>query len=204
VSEAEQPSLESRAVEVAGLVSRYTQPHRRYHNLNHVDAVLAWVDELAVTEELTAEQRETARLAAWFHDAVYDPAAADNEEQSALLAESTLTEVGASLQAVVEVARLVRLTATHEVEAADAVGAVLCDADLAILAARPDRYDAYSASIRAEYAFVPDDDFRAGRTDVLKRLLDRPSLYATATARDRWELAARANIEQELGALTVD
>lgn len=194
-------SLESRAVAAAGLVARYTQSHRRYHNLNHVDAVLACVDDLAAAESLDDEQRECTRLAAWFHDAVYDPSASDNEEQSALLAENTLTEAGASLQTVVEVARLVRLTSTHDTEAMDITGAVLCDADLAILASRPDRYDSYAASVRAEYAFVPDDEFRAGRAEILQRLLDRPTLYVTTTARDRWERAARANIEQELAAL---
>jgi predicted metal-dependent HD superfamily phosphohydrolase len=195
------PPLEDRAVSAAGLRERYDEPHRRYHDLRHIDTVLALVDELAAAEDLGDDQRAVLRLAAWFHDAVYDPTATDNEESSALLAETTLTEVGASLGVVVEVARLVRLTTAHEVAADDRVGAVLCDADLAVLASRPDRYDAYAAAVRQEYAFVPDQQFRTGRAEVLQRLLARDRLYATEAARSRWERSARANLEHELATL---
>jgi len=199
-----EPPLEDRAVDAAGLRERYDEPHRRYHDLRHIETVLTLVDELAAAEDLGDDQRAVLRLAAWFHDAVYDPTATDNEESSALLAETTLTEVGASLGVVVEVARLVRLTTAHEAAADDLVGAVLCDADLAVLASRPDRYDAYSAAVRQEYAFVPDEQFRAGRAEVLQRLLARDRLYATEAARSRWERSARANLEHELATLVTD
>ena len=198
------PPLEDRAVDAAGLRERYDEPHRRYHDLRHIETVLTLVDELAAAEDLGDDQRAVLRLAAWFHDAVYDPTATDNEESSALLAETTLTEVGASLGVVVEVARLVRLTTAHEAAAGDRVGAVLCDADLAVLASRPDRYDAYSAAVRQEYAFAPDEQFRTGRAEVLQRLLARDRLYATEAARSRWERSARANLEHELATLVTD
>jgi predicted metal-dependent HD superfamily phosphohydrolase len=170
----------------AGLLRRYDEPHRRYHNVQHLAEVLDHLDEL--------DAADAVRLAAWFHDAVYDPSRADNEERSAVLAEESL----AGHPAVAEVARLVRLTATHDPAGDDRDGAALCDADLAILGADPERYAAYAAAVREEYAAVPDEAFRAGRADVLRRLLSRPSLFRTAPARRRWEAAARHNMETEL------
>ena len=78
---------------------------------------------------------------------------------------------------------------------------MLYDADLAILAAAPDRYAEYAADVRREYAAAPDADFAAGRSQVLRSLLDRPSVYATEYGRDRWERLARANVEAELSVL---
>jgi predicted metal-dependent HD superfamily phosphohydrolase len=178
----------------ADLLRRYGEPHRRYHTTEHLAAVLDHVDELAAE----AGDAEAVRLAAWFHDAVYDPSRGDNEERSAVLAERMLADTDLPAETIAEVARLVRLTTTHDPRDDDRNGAVLCDADLAILAAPPDRYAAYAASVREEYAAVPDDAFRAGRAEVLRSLLELPALFRTAPARERWEAAARHNLQTEL------
>jgi predicted metal-dependent HD superfamily phosphohydrolase len=178
----------------ADLLRRYGEPHRRYHTTEHLAAVLDHVDELAAE----AGDAEAVRLAAWFHDAVYDPSRGDNEERSAVLAERMLADTDLPAETIAEVARLVRLTTTHDPRDDDHNGAVLCDADLAILAAPPDRYAAYAASVREEYAAVPDDAFRAGRAEVLRSLLELPALFRTAPARERWEAAARHNLQTEL------
>ncbi|MFC3821473.1 metal-dependent phosphohydrolase [Planomonospora venezuelensis] len=175
------------------LIARYAEPHRKYHTTAHLEAVLAHVDALAPH----ADNPDLVRLAAWFHDAVYDPRRGDNEERSARLAERALPEMGLPPEEVAAVARLVRLTVTHAPEPSDADGAVLCDADLAILAAPPDLYAAYAAAVREEYAFVPDDAFRAGRAAVLRSLLDLPAIFRVSGA----EAAARANIREELDRL---
>ncbi|GAA3117985.1 hypothetical protein GCM10010466_06180 [Planomonospora alba] len=177
------------------LISRYGEPHRRYHTTAHLEAVLGHVDALAAH----AGSPDLVRLAAWFHDAVYDPQRGDNEERSARMAERALPELGLPPAAVATVARLVRLTVTHDPAPDDADGAVLCDADLAILAAPPEVYAAYAAAVREEYAFVPDEAFRAGRADVLRSLLDLPMIFRTVGA--GWEEAARANIRAELDRL---
>jgi predicted metal-dependent HD superfamily phosphohydrolase len=140
-------------------------------------------------------------LAVWFHDAVYDPRATDSEEASAELAERSLPAVGAAPATVAEVARLVRLTATHDPAPGDGAGALLCDADLSILAADPARYDAYAAAVRREYGHVPDDAFRIGRAEVLRHLLGLPVLYRAVPERAEWEVRARANLTPELSTL---
>ncbi|GAB2549753.1 hypothetical protein GCM10027167_65400 [Nocardia heshunensis] len=180
------------------LVRRYSEPHRRYHTVEHLAAMLAVIEDLAAD----AEDLDAVRYAAFFHDAVYAMDGSDNEEASARLAETTLPTLGVDPDTVAEVARLVRLTGGHHPDPADRNGAVLCDADLAILAADPASYAAYTAAVRAEYAHVPDNLFRPGRAAVLKALAEQPELFRTPTARARYETAARANLSAEIAALT--
>ncbi|MFB4310461.1 HD domain-containing protein [Actinomadura sp. GTD37] len=176
------------------LDERYGEPHRRYHTRDHLAAVLDLVDELAGH----AADPAAVRLAAWFHDAVYDPERADNEERSAKLADRMLADTDLAPARVREVVRLVELTTTHAPDDDDRNGQVLCDADLAILGAEPDAYAAYAAAVREEYAFVPDEFFRAGRAEVLNGLLALPKLFHTPAARERFEEHARTNIRTEL------
>ena len=181
----------------ADLLRRHVEPHRRYHDVRHLAEVLDGVDELAEH----AADPDAVRLAAWFHDAVYDvraPAGA-SEAASADLAASVLGSLGHP--GVGAVVRLVRLTATHDPAADDADGQVLCDADLRVLAADDVRYAEYARDVRAEYAHVPDADFAVGRAAVMGALLAHDRLYATATARGRWESRARANVGAELARL---
>jgi predicted metal-dependent HD superfamily phosphohydrolase len=168
--------------------------------------VLAEVARLLAHEpEADAEAIE---LAAWFHDAVYDvraPAGA-SEEASARLAVDEVRAAGGSAALASEVARLVRLTAGHSVDAGDRSGAVLVDADLWILSAPPVRYDRYVAAVRAEYAHVADDGWRTGRGRILDRFLAAASageLYAAGPEADRVERRTRAvaNLTRERDAL---
>ncbi len=178
----------------AALLGRWAEQHRGYHDLAHLDEVLARVGTL----EAEAGDADTVRLAAWFHDAVYDPTAQDNEDRSADLATTTLSGLDLAPGRVAEVARLVRLTATHGVGPGDGDGAVLCDADLAVLASDGLRYTSYVEGVRREYAHLDDATFAAGRAKVLTRLLDRPALFRTVHGHATWEQRARANVAAEL------
>ena len=182
------------------LKRRYRDPARGYHDLLHLREVLERVDVLLAADTGILD-RDALVLAAWYHDAVYDTLG-DNEERSAALAESELAGSGVRPETVAEVARLVRLTATHRADASDRSGQVLCDADLGILAADDDRYRGYAAGVRREYAAVPEAEFRAGRAAVLRDLAGRDALFGTDHARREWEQAARANLDRELRELT--
>jgi predicted metal-dependent HD superfamily phosphohydrolase len=179
------------------LLEAYAEPGRGYHDLRHLGEVLDRLDELATDDRFDGS---AVVLAAWFHDAVYDgrPGA---EERSALLAAGTLGEAGLSPDAVGEVVRLVRLTEHHRPDPSDAAGCALVDADLAILAAPPDRYAEYVAGVRREYAAYSDAEFRRGRAAVLADLAARETLFHTSHARRHWEEAARGNLARELAAL---
>jgi predicted metal-dependent HD superfamily phosphohydrolase len=176
------------------LLACWAEPHRRYHTTDHLVAVLDHIDVL----EPHAADPAVVRLAAWFHDAVYRPDRSENEERSAALAIRALPEAGLPPGPTAEVARLVRLTVTHDPRPADVNGEVLCDADLAVLAGPPGEYAGYAAAVRAEYGFVPDDAFRAGRAAVLRELLALPALFRTPHGARHWEAAARHNLATEL------
>ena len=181
------------------LLGCWSAPHRHYHTVAHLTAVLDVVDAHA---DLAAAA-DRVRLAAWLHDAVYDPRALGeaNERDSAEFAVGLLGTLGVPAGTAADVARLVGLTAGHATDDDDPDGALLCDADLAVLAGAPERYAEYTAAIRREYAHVPDADFRAGRATVLRALLELPALYRLAPLAARWEEPARANLEAELATL---
>jgi len=182
------------------VLRRWTEPHRRYHNTRHLVEVFWALEELEQVDEISADEAVVARVAAWFHDAVYDPraTAGANESDSADLARELLPGLDVDPDQVEQIASLVLLTAGHDGEAPDGLTRSFLDADLWILAAEPRRFDAYCAQIRAEYAHVPDPAYRAGRAALLEDLRDRPALYRTAHARAQWEPRARNNLDREL------
>lgn len=181
-------------VEGAGmdLLRRWSEPTRSYHDRTHLTEVL---DRLAEIGDAGADAAVT-RLAAWFHDAVYAAQPGQDEVASAELARHELKALGVGDDVAERVAALVLVTADHGAD--DDEARALCDADLAVLAAGPERYRSYVAGVRREYAHVPDEDFRAGRAAVLAGLLARDELFGTAHGRRHWETGARANIAAEL------
>lgn len=183
-------------VEGAGvdLLRRWREPHRAYHDLEHLDEVLGRLDELGCGAP-------DVLLAAWFHDAVYDGRPGLDEAASADLAAAELAALGVPIRTVERVVALVHVTATHDAAPGDRGAAALCDADLAVLAAEGDRYARYAAGVRREYAHVDDRTFASGRAAVLRRLLERPALFRTAHGAQQWEARARANLRGELEGL---
>ena len=179
--------------EWAAVISAWSEPHRRYHDLAHLAAVLGLVGELAGA----AADPDAVRLAAWYHDIAYDPERTDNEEVSAGRARAGLRGLVPE-ERITEVERLVLLTAGHDPAPDDANGAVLCDADLAVLASPPDAYARYASAVRQEYGHLSDEEFTAGRIAVLEHLLALPDLYRTPEAVRQWADRARANLTAEL------
>lgn len=189
---------DARAIDTGrAVLEAWAQPHRRYHSLAHLRDILVRVEELADH----ADDADAVRLAAWYHDAVYD-GLPDDEERSAQRAEQDLSRLRVEGPLVDEVARLVRMTVTHDPAPGDRNGEVLSDADLAALAVPRESYRHNTAAIRAEYGHVPDEVFRKGRTQVLVALLAGPGVFRTPSGRQRWEQAAQRNLRAELATLS--
>ncbi|MCC3275562.1 MULTISPECIES: DUF4031 domain-containing protein [unclassified Arthrobacter] len=178
------------------LLDRWNEPHRRYHDRRHLLQVLEALDLLTGS----SVPRPVA-LAAWFHDAVYACRPGEDEEASACLAEDLLAAAGEDPAAVAECARLVRLTAAHAPDPGDHHGALLVDADLSVLARDPARYRSYRQAVRAEYAHLSAEDFRAGRRRVVAHLAAAEPLFCTEAGRRHWEARARHNLGGELSEL---
>jgi predicted metal-dependent HD superfamily phosphohydrolase len=168
------------------LVARWSEPHRHYHDLAHLQACLDEIDE------------PVAELAAWGHDAIYDPRSQLNEERSALLLTDLLHRCAVPSEAIAEAARLVRLTKGHAVTPEDRRGQMLADADLNVLTRPWPSYLSYVDTVRREYVHVPEEVWRAGRAAVLQSLLDLPAIFHLHPEREE---LARSNLKRELNQL---
>ncbi|GAA5172693.1 hypothetical protein [Viridibacterium curvum] len=176
---------------------RYAEPHRRYHTQQHVDDLLA---ELRRTPE-PVQDRAVVEAAIWFHDAIYDTRRQDNEALSAELAASALADAGWQAAPIARVVTLIRATADHMAAAQDPDAALFLDLDLAILGADAKTYDAYAHGVRAEFGWVSEADYRAGRTRVLTRFLSQSRLYRTAYYAGQLDILACDNLQRELARL---
>ena len=178
---------------LAEVEAAWQEPHRAYHSIDHLEHGLAL---LAEYRHLAARPAEL-ELAWYFHDLVYDPLRADNEEQSATKAKAALLGAGAAAALAERVGELI-LHTKHTAEPPDPDSRLLIDIDLAILGAEPERYDAYERAIRDEYGFVPARLFRKKRREILAAFLARPRIYATPQLFERFEKNARENLQRAL------
>jgi predicted metal-dependent HD superfamily phosphohydrolase len=181
------------------LVAAYTAPERHYHNLEHLAEMFRVVGRLSAR----VEQPAALHLAVWFHDAVYDSRAKDNEKRSGELAADLLGPIGVPASAIDRIVQMIWAT-QHTVGAVPPAARdtrVLLDADLAILGASEHRYARYAADIRREYAWVPDPDYRTGRARVLQHFLAAPRIYLTDMMFEEGEERARDNLRGELAML---
>lgn len=185
---------------LASLVARYQEPHREHHNLDHILYMLALYGNGCMPfPYMNDSWREAIVWSVWYHDAIYDPTAHNNEELSALLAEKELVEMGVDDLIVLDVMRLVRSTITHAPVRSDEL--ILSDLDLAILGAPRERYKRYAVEVRGEYSHVPSDLWRneeVGRPAILRSFLERPQIFQFL--KDR-EVQARSNMNWELSQL---
>ncbi|HEX7816460.1 N-methyl-D-aspartate receptor NMDAR2C subunit [Dyella sp.] len=175
------------------LLDAYGEHHRAYHTGQHLEECLGLLDELWHD----ADRPHELALALWFHDAVYRPRRQDNEHVSAQWLVAEASQANVPDDAVDRMRRLVMATCHHaQPEPGDA--SLLVDIDLAILGANPERFAQYERQVRREFRWAPAPLYRAGRARVLRSFLDRPSIYVTVAMRDRFEAAARRNLQASL------
>jgi predicted metal-dependent HD superfamily phosphohydrolase len=172
----------------------YDEPHRVYHTASHIGACLRVLEDPLVRPLSTRIEEVEAAL--WFHDAVYDTHASDNEEQSALLADEILRSAGVAVDVVARIATYIRATESHAAGSPDAK--VVVDVDLSILGEDPAVFARFEDEIRREYAWVDKASYARGRAAVLRRFQERPFIYATSLFRARLEARARASIAASL------
>ena len=179
------------------LVNAYSSDTRFYHGLSHIKYML----EAIAPWESQANNYPAIQLSAWFHDAIYNPKAKDNEEKSAEYAAKVLNELKISPCTIDAVNQIILNTKHHHAEPEDIDSQILLDADLAILGEDESSYQFYAKGIRREYAWLSAEDYRLGRINVLKKLLQRPRIYFTEKMFEQYEAKARQNILTEIKSL---
>jgi predicted metal-dependent HD superfamily phosphohydrolase len=171
----------------------YGESHRAYHTLRHLAECFEHFDGARHLAVRPAE----VELALWFHDAIYDPRAADSEEQSAAWARRSLARAEATAEQIARVSDLI-LATRHAGAEGPPDHAVLLDTDLSILGAPPARFAEYESQVRQEYSWVPDEAFRKARAGILARFLERPRIYATDHFTRLLEAQARSNLRSSI------
>lgn len=164
------------------LLVAYSEPQRHYHTLQHL-----------------AQQPAEMELALWFHDAVYEVKAQDNELRSAQWAVNALQHSGAS-DALCQRMHALIMATCHTATPVDSDAQLLVDIDLAILGASPERFAEYDQQVRAEYRWVPKLIYGFKRKQVLQSFLQRPQIYSTAHFQQALEIQARSNLRKATGA----
>ena len=179
------------------LVARYSEPHRKYHTLQHLAECLAHFEAV----RHLAEQPGEVEIALWFHDGIYDTQRHDNERQSADWARAVLEGHGAPPASVQRVDDLIMATC-HSALPVSPDAKLLVDVDLSILGALPPRFAEYEEQIRQEYAFVPGEIFRRKRGEILRAFLGRPFIYSTPHFQAALEARARDNLRLAISTLS--
>ena len=177
------------------LLAAYAQPQRHYHTQQHLAECLAHLD--AVWQQ--AQRPGDVAIALWFHDAIYDIKAKDNELRSAQWAVQALKDCDATDETCQRVHALIMATCHTAAPAGastEADAKLLVDIDLAILGASPERFAEYDAQVAAEYAWVPRLVYRFKRKQVLNSFLQRDAIYLTPHFHQRLEAQARRNLSQ--------
>lgn len=173
------------------LLTAWAEPQRHYHTLQHLSECLTHFE---ATRALAERPGEVA-IALWFHDAVYDLKAKDNELRSAQWAVQELRRSCADEALCQRVHALIMATC-HDAEPTGADARLLVDIDLAILGASPARFAEYSQQVRAEYAWVPQLLYTFKRKQVLQGFLQRDAIYGTPHMHQLLEAQARRNLEK--------
>lgn len=179
------------------ILEQYQEPHRQYHNLEHVKHLF----EQWATSRNQMQRPDLIAWAIWFHDLIYEPLRHDNEYQSALKAVQVLQQLDLGEWEIDTVRQHIEDTKSHEPSRESIDSQIFLDMDLSILGASPDRYAMYTRQIREEYRDVPEEIYRAGRKQVLARFLQREHLFFTPLYHQRYEKKARHNIAAEIAEL---
>ena len=178
------------------LVNRYSEPHRAYHTLAHIGHCL---DEFEQVRDI-ATNLNAIELALWYHDAIYNTRAKDNEERSAELAAKIVRDTSLSNSFGQSVVNLIIAT-KHSESPTDLDTQLIIDIDLSILGQSEEKFDEYESQIRKEYEWVSKDAFAAERSTILQSFLDRPTIYSTQFFRNKYEIQARLNIAKSIACL---
>ena len=178
------------------LVACYSEPHRKYHTIQHLNECFMHLESVRSLCDHPAE----VELALWFHDAIYDTTKKDNEQRSAEWARDSVLAAGVSSDPAERIYDLVMAT-VHDAVPACRDAEVLVDIDLGILGAEAARFDEYELQVREEYSWVPEPLYRAARRKILEQFVGREWIYSTAPFRSQYGTRARDNISRSLARL---
>jgi predicted metal-dependent HD superfamily phosphohydrolase len=184
------PSPDAASV-YAQLRGLYASPDRHFHDFGHIAGCLVHLDRVASL----LLHPDAVEMALWFHDAIYVPGAADNEERSAQM----FLQLAAGARGLFRrrVQRLIMVT-VHKCKVQGHDQRFMVDIDLAGFGASWDEFMRRGDALREEFAVLPDPEYYGGQIAFLTRLQRRRPFFATDYFRARYERAAQENLRRLL------
>ena len=170
--------------------THYSESHRRYHNLSHLDQCFTEFD--SIKNQL--QDPQSVELALWFHDFFYDPTKKDNEEKSAQFALDTLQQSGLPIDTSLSVHRLI-LSTKHINPSNNPDERYLNDIDMSILGQSPLVFDSFDQKIEQEFTSVYSEQaYLAGRIKFFQSVLNRGDIFFTDFFKNKYQSAAIKNL----------
>jgi predicted metal-dependent HD superfamily phosphohydrolase len=155
-------------IAVKELPLRWNEKHRYYHNTFHLVQIIHDIETNMWFRELGALEKRALLLAAFFHDAVYDPKKDNNEEQSCRLFK--LSYKGNDPKMVDTVCRLIMVT-KYRKRPTEKLEKIIWDADNAGFKKGFDHLMRTEKLIQKEYSYLPKEKFREGKIKFLETCL---------------------------------
>lgn len=177
--------------EFSNIVRAYSEPHRCYHTLRHLEHMLAILNEVNFDSV-------AGLWAVWYHDYVYKPGASDNEIKSAEFAVEIMRRLGIDQSIIDKTTEIILATKDHNVKSTSVEMLTVLDADMAILGVNADKYEEYRMQVREEFKTTPDFLFKRGRFKFLEAVLAQDRIYKTDWFFRGYEQKARQNMSSEI------
>ncbi|MCC9071138.1 hypothetical protein LNQ49_05970 [Flavobacterium sp. F-65] len=177
------------------LESAYSKKSRHYHNLTHINDMIACYESYLNDLEFPSE----VLYAIFYHDYVYNSRKKDNELKSAEYAVKILPKDSTLNSKIIY--DMICATKDHKFDGIEDVK-WLIDFDLKILSRDWEEYKIYFEQIRKEYSIYPDFLYIPGRIKALNHFLENDSIFLTEEFRNLYEAKARKNIRMEIDFLS--
>jgi predicted metal-dependent HD superfamily phosphohydrolase len=174
------------------IIVHYQEPQRHYHNLTHISNLLILWEQY----QRQLQDADTVAYSIFFHDIIYNPTKNDNEEQSAVLAQEYLRELGCSDAQISKVTAYILATKKHPSSTTPTDLQWFLEFDLSILGTELTTYQTYAQQIRQEYQHVPEWQYKIGRRKVLHNFLAQNQLFYCLP--NHYNQNAKENLSWEL------
>jgi len=178
------------------LINAYNESQRYYHTLGHINHCLDQFDQVSHL----LKQPDAVELSIWYHDIIYHPGAADNEQRSADTFKQQ-TDSLFPLEFCNVIYAQIMATLHDQSEILDHDTRYLVDIDLSGFALPWPEFIQDGENIRHEMKSQTDAVFDAKQKSFYLYLLDRPRIYLSEYFFDKYEAKARQNIKDKLETL---
>ncbi len=157
--------------DISVIAKHWREPHRFYHNEEHLTHLIGEIEKLYEAEVLkNKDEKDMLLMAAYFHDLIYDPTRYDNEEKSAELF-LQMTSEHPNKKTIFDI---IIDTKTHEPQSE--ISKIFSDIDMQIVTHSDfTGLLEWEMKIFKEYQFIDYTLYKVGRLNLLRKIASKYS-----------------------------